>query len=253
MSDVRQERLQAPIAPARLKFFFSLAFSFVLVSWFWALYGVKPDREQGEVFRLLFLHVPAAWNAFFWFVFGAVISLVLLLRLSYRLENPQGSQLDHLVWSANLSGSIFALLTLLTGSFWARKTWGVWWYWDSRLTTTLILFLLGCVYHLFRSLIRDPLSKIVVPSFIILINALNVPVVYFSVQLWRSIHQPPTFFRQGQSLLVSKDIFYTLMLNSITLFFLGVFFVFLLKKYKELKQVLHHFDSKDQSVLEEFR
>lgn len=117
-------------------------------------------------------------------------------------------------------GVLFSFLVLLTGSLWGRPTWGVWWDWDPRLTSSLVMFLVGCACLLLRHFTPDIRSKSTMGALVALANALNVPVVYFSVTIWRSLHQPQTFAQRTNN--VSSDIFGVLLFNFVSLFFLSV-------------------------------
>lgn len=196
------------------KIFLGLSAAITLGAWWAGLFYLPPDKDQGDVFRIIFVHVPSAWNAFFWVIFAAVCSVVVLVRRQKEWNQAQAA--DQWAQSAMELGTLFSVLTLLTGSIWGRPTWGVWWDWDPRLTSTLVMFLVCCGYHLLRSFTPDPRSRRQVSAVIALLSAINVPIVYYSVNLWRSLHQPQSFAKKSSN--VSSDISQVLLFS-----FLGLF------------------------------
>lgn len=177
----------------------------LLVCWAWGLFGVGADADQGNVFRIMFVHVPVAWCAFVWVITGGVFGFLGLLRKNKRTDFDRSSH------AAMELGTLFAALALVTGMIWGRPTWGVWWDWDPRLTTTLVLFLVCCGYHILRTFTPEISQQRTVSALVAVISCVNIPVVYYSVNVWRSIHQPQTFTRSGS--LASSDITKTLWLN----------------------------------------
>ena len=156
-----------------------------------ALFGVGADRDQGNVYRILFVHVPCAWNAFLWVIVGGVCALKTLLT-----KGQPAVKWDLSSQAAMELGTLFAVLTLVTGSIWGRPTWGVWWDWDPRLTSTFVMLLLCCGYLLLREFTPEVSSRRKFSAFAAVMATVNVPLVYFSVNLWRSLHQPQTFIRR---------------------------------------------------------
>lgn len=188
----------------------TILFAFmVFVSWLVALFVIGPDIDQGDVFRIMFVHVPVAWCSFLWVILSAVFALLMFLR-------PLSSELfDRSSHAALELGTLFAGLALLTGMIWGRPTWGVWWDWDPRLTSTLVMFILCCGYHVLRSFTPDIKARRTVAGVTSLLSAINVPIVYFSVNLWRSLHQPQTFVKKNTN--SSADIGWVLLLNLVCL------------------------------------
>ncbi len=193
---------------------FCVAFLFLLVSWGYALFCVGKDVEQGNIYRIIYVHVPVAWCAFFWvfsaFVFGILTFIYSKKQIIY----------DRSCHAANILSALFSFLVLLTGSVWGRPTWGVWWDWDPRLTSSLIMFILCCAYLILRHLSNDPRQNRKMGSFIAILNGINVPLVYSSVNLWRSLHQPQTFIQKTHN--SSLDIELTLLVSTVTLFLLSI-------------------------------
>ncbi|MFW6084547.1 MAG: cytochrome c biogenesis protein CcsA [Gemmatimonadota bacterium] len=172
------------------------------------LFVVGADVEMGEVQRLMYVHVPAAWTAFVAFF---VVFLGSVLYLVQRDERA-----DRVAASAAEVGVVFIALTLLTGMLWGRPTWGVWWTWDPRLTTTALLLAVFVGYLAVRGFADDPERRARWSAIVGILGFVQVPIVYLSVVWWRSLHQPPSSPRS-----VSSDILATWMLNFVA--FLLVF------------------------------
>src|SRR5262245_20819706 len=132
-----------------------------------------PERDMGHLQKILYVHVPAAWNAFIAFFVVAIASLAYLWKGQERH--------DLLAASAAEVGTLFTGITLLLGSIWARPTWGVWWTWDPRLTTTAVLFLTFVGYLALRSFVDDADRRAQWSAAVGILGALNVPIVYMSV------------------------------------------------------------------------
>lgn len=185
----------------------------VLGGWFKGLFWVGADTDQGQVYRIIYVHVPVAWNAFLWVIVSSIFAAWGLLVRAQLAARDLSSQ------AAIEVGTVFAALSLVTGMIWGRPTWGVWWDWDPRLVSTLVMFLVCCGYHLLRSFTPDVHSRRVVAAGVAILAAVNVPVVYYSVNIWRSIHQPQTFTRGQTS--ASGDIVQTLLANVMAMTLLG--------------------------------
>lgn len=161
------------------------------ISWLWGLRFTPTEEHMGDVYRIIYLHVPVAFTAFF--------SAFVLLVVSIWALAKKESEAALVAKAAAETGLLFTVLTLATGSIWGRPTWGVWWDWDARLTTTLILAILYCGYLiLYSSLHQGPQRNKVCAALGIVIAA-DVPIIYKSVTWWRTLHQPPTLMRQGES------------------------------------------------------
>jgi heme exporter protein C len=127
------------------------------------------------------VHVPAAWTAFLAYFIVAVGSLLYLWKGQERH--------DLLAASAAEVGAMLTALTLVLGSIWGRPTWGIWWTWDARLTSTAVLLLIFVGYLALRSFVEDPERRAQWSAAVGLLGALNVPIVYMSVKWWRTLHQ----------------------------------------------------------------
>ncbi len=142
------------------------------------------DALQGEVSRLLYVHVPVAW------VMMLAFFVVFLMSILYLVQRRL--KWDLLAASAAEVGLMGAILTLVLGTLWGRPTWGIWWAWDPRITTTALLVPIYAGYLVVRSMSEDPDQRARWAAVIGLIAFVQVPIVYLSVFWWRSLHQPPS-------------------------------------------------------------
>lgn len=185
---------------------------FYAVAQYWGLFVAPPDRMMGDVYRILFVHVPAAWMAMVFFFLSFLGSLLCLIgkKLAW----------DQLAHSAAEIGVVFTGLALALGSLWGKPAWGVWWTWDPRLTTTLLLFVMYCGYLILRRLIEDPERRMKVAASVGVLIFLNVPIVYLSVKWWRSLHQV-----QSSPATMAPEMVLALRLNALALLGLGLLFL----------------------------
>ena len=148
----------------------------------WIAFFVAPtDAQQGEAYRIIFVHVPAAWMSMFLYVVmacWAAIGLVLNTRLSAMMAHAIAP-----------TGAMFAFLALWSGALWGRPTWGTYWVWDARLTSELVLFFLYLGYMALNAAIDDPRRADRASAVLALVGVVNVPIIYFSVAWWNTLHQ----------------------------------------------------------------
>jgi len=156
-----------------------------------SLLVVPPDASQGNVQRLMYVHVPAAWLAYlsFFVVFVASIAYLVTKRIRW----------DRLAAASAEAGVLFTALTIALGMLWGKPVWGAWWTWDPRLTTTAILLLLYLGYLAVRRLPESPARRARWAAVVGIVAFLDVPIVQLSVTWWRSLHQGPTVRLLGQS------------------------------------------------------
>jgi heme exporter protein C len=139
------------------------------------------DFQQGDSYRIIFVHVPAAWMSMFLYVVMAVwagLGLGLNARPSFMMAQAIAP-----------TGALFTFLALLTGSLWGKPTWGTWWVWDARLTSELILLFLYIGVMLLRTSIDDVRRGDRASAIFALVGVVNVPIIYFSVRWWNTLHQ----------------------------------------------------------------
>lgn len=150
---------------------------------------VPPDAVQGDVQRIMYLHVPSIVTAYvaFFVVFGT--SILYLWKRDLRFDAVA-------VASAEI-GVVFTGITLATGSIWGKPTWGVWWTWDARLTLTAILFTIYVGYLMLRAFAEDPLAAARYGAVLAILGFLDIPLNHFAVYWWRTLHQPSSLLRPG--------------------------------------------------------
>jgi heme exporter protein C len=149
------------------------------------------DFQQGDAYRVLFVHVPAAWMGMLLYVVLAAyagIGWVSHTRVSSMMAS-----------SVSVTGAMFTALALITGSLWGRPTWGTWWVWDARTTSTLILLFLYIGFISLQSAIDDPRRGDRAAAVLALVGVVNVPIIYFSVQWWNTLHQGATIRVAGET------------------------------------------------------
>lgn len=189
-------------------------FLFFLAGICLALFLSPADYKQGEIVRIMYLHVPSAWLSV------GVYGLIALLSFISLIWN--NSIAGILAYGAAPAGAIFSLICLITGSIWGKGTWGTWWVWDARLTSMLILFFLYIGYislwNCFENKVRATKSSAVFAIF----SAINIPVVKFSVNLWSTLHQPASIIRKGG---IAIDTSLLLPLATMFMFFVTFFLV----------------------------
>ena len=175
--------------------FYSLAGA--LAPWFLALAGflcvaglcigfalAPTDYQQGEAYRIIYLHVPAAWMSMFIYVLMAGYA-ILFLSLNTRLSAMMMAALAP-------TGAMFTFIALWSGALWGRPTWGAYWVWDARLTSELILLFLYAGFLSLVSAIDDPRRADRAGALLAVVGSINVPIIYFSVKWWNTLHQGAT-------------------------------------------------------------
>jgi heme exporter protein C len=139
------------------------------------------DFQQGESYRIIFIHVPASWMSMVIFVamaFWSAIGLAFNARLAFMLARALAP-----------TGALMCFLALWTGALWGKPTWGAWWVWDARLTSELILLFLYIGYLALHSTIQDTRRADRAAGLLALVGVVNVPIIYFSVKWWNTLHQ----------------------------------------------------------------
>ena len=170
-----------PLAGRLVPWFGTAAAVLALVGLYLGFFVAPTDYQQGESYRIIFIHVPAAWMAMFTYLVMAgwcAASLIWNTRMSAMMAQALAP-----------TGAMFAFVSLWTGAFWGRPTWGTYWVWDARLTSTLILLFLYLGYIALRSAIDDPRRADRASALLALVGVINVPIIYFSVKWWNTLHQ----------------------------------------------------------------
>jgi heme exporter protein C len=204
-----------------IKFSTILMILILLIGLAYALFISPPDYVQGDSVRIMYVHVPSSFIALGCFVAIGIIS-ILNLVLKIKFAPLIGKSLAPV-------GLIFTLTSIVTGSLWGKPTWGVWWAWDARLTSMLILFLFYIAYILTWKFIKNYEKANKVSSVIAIIGLFNLPIIKYSVDWWNTLHQPSSI-----TLTSAPTIHYTMliplliMLIGLILYSLIIFFM----KYK---------------------
>jgi heme exporter protein C len=154
----------------------------------WAgLAWAPPDYQQGDGFRIIYVHVPSAWMSLFVYVVMAAaagIGLVWRIKLAHAVAS-----------SCAPIGASFTFLALATGSIWGKPMWGTWWVWDARLTSVFILFLLYLGLIALNRAMDDPSKAARVTAVLTLVGFVNIPIIKFSVEWWNTLHQSASVLR----------------------------------------------------------
>jgi len=161
----------------------------IAIGLYLGLVVAPPDYQQGETVRIMFIHVPSAWNAMMIYTSMALCSIIAIV-----LRHPLA---DMAAKAAAPFGAVFAFLALATGSLWGKPMWGTWWVWDARLTSTFVLFLLYLGYIAVWQAIEEPRRAAAIARIVAIVGFINVPIIKFSVDWWNSLHQGESIFRAG--------------------------------------------------------
>jgi len=154
--------------------------------------SVLPDEvNQGQIFRIIFFHVPAAAAAMTGSAVALIASVLFLAKKDFFY--------DSLAVAVTEVGLAFLAVNLVTGSIWARVIWGVWWAWDPRLTSALICWILYAGYLILRQALEEPTQRATFAAVYSIFAFTDVPIVYFSIRWWRTIHPQPVFFSKNGS------------------------------------------------------
>jgi heme exporter protein C len=203
--------LAAPRAD-RWPLFGAFALLFLIGAQVSAVLVSPPDRDMGHLQKIMYVHVPAAWTTFLAFFVVLVFSLLVLWK---------GRETHDLIAAAAAEvGAMFNALTLALGMIWGRPTWGVWWTWDARLTSTLVLLLIFIGYLSLRAFIDEPERRARWSAAVGVLGAINVPIVYLSVKWWRTLHQI-----QSSPSTVDAAYVYGLRVNAFAFLFLLIYLV----------------------------
>ena len=202
-----------------------------LVPWFgWpafvlivtALYGglvlAPPDYQQGDAFRIIYVHAPSAWMSLFVYVVMAVsaaIGLIWRMKLAHAVAA-----------SCAPIGASFTFAALATGALWGQPMWGTWWVWDARLTSELILLFLYLGYLALRASIEDVQRADRASAVLAIVGVINVPIIHYSVVWWNTLHQAPSVTKMGApTISTSMLVPLLMMILGFTLFFAAVLLI----------------------------
>ncbi len=170
-----------PLAGRLIPWFAVLAALAAVVGLYLGFFVAPTDYQQGEAYRIMFIHVPAAWMSMFIYIVMAVYAALGLI-FNTRLSAMMASALAP-------TGAMFTFLALWTGALWGKPMWGAWWVWDARLTTELILLFLYIGYMSLQAAIDDARRASRASALLAIVGVVNVPIIYYSVQWWNTLHQ----------------------------------------------------------------
>ncbi|HQR75634.1 MAG TPA: heme ABC transporter permease CcmC [Burkholderiaceae bacterium] len=181
-----------PLAGKLVPWFAALAIVLTLVGLYIAFFVAPTDATQGDSYRIIFIHVPAAWMSMFLYVvmaFWAAVGLAFNTRLSSMMATAIAP-----------TGALMTFLALWTGALWGRPTWGAYWVWDARLTSELILLFLYLGFIALQAAIDDPRRADKAGAVLAIVGVINVPIIYFSVKWWNTLHQGASVSVKGSSM-----------------------------------------------------
>jgi heme exporter protein C len=207
----------------------------VLMGWgfYQAVYVAPQDAMQGDIFRIIYYHVPSASVAF---VFFAISLLGSIGYLTWRRTNPNWAQrADAWALAGAEVGVVFCTVVLVTGPIWGRRAWGIWWTWDARLTTTLVLWLIYVSYLLLRRFAAGPQVQ-TLAAVLGIFGALDVSIVYMSNRWWRTQHPAPVF-GGGDGSGMDKSMYIPLLWNMLAWFAWGILILAIRYRVERQQQV----------------
>lgn len=172
------------------KVFFGIALILIFVALYGGLVLAPPDYQQGDAFRIIYVHVPAAWLSMFAYAFMAGASLVALV---WRFSAAHA-----VATSIAPIGAVFTALCLLTGSLWGKPMWGTWWEWDARMTSELVLLLIYLGYIALRAAFDEQAKADKAAAIYALVGVVNLPIIHYSVYWWNTLHQGATVSKIGK-------------------------------------------------------
>ena len=170
-----------PLAGRLAPWFFVAAALFVAAGIYVGFFVAPSDAQQGEAYRIIFIHVASAWLSMFLYIvmaFWAGVGLAFNTRLSSMMASAVAP-----------TGALMTFIALWTGALWGKPMWGAWWVWDARLTSELILLFLYLGFMSLQAAIDDPRRADKAGAVIALVGVVNMPIIYFSVQWWNTLHQ----------------------------------------------------------------
>ncbi|MDZ7262406.1 MAG: cytochrome c biogenesis protein [candidate division KSB1 bacterium] len=213
----------------RNNFFSFILLGLSLVSMLVSLYGVfifaPTEKSMGNVQRIFYFHVATAWVGFFAFGVVFVASILFLWKKARKW--------DRLALCSAEVGVVFTTLIFITGPLWAKPVWNTWWTWDLRLTTSLILWLIDVAYLMLRQFAGDEERGARFAAVFGIIGFVDVPIVYLSIRLWRTLHPAPVIFGREESGL-EPEMLLTLILSLMAFTFL---YLYLLRERVQLEKI----------------
>ncbi len=203
------------IAGAMIPWFAAVTLVLLSVGLYLGLFVAPPDYQQGESYRIIFIHVPSAWMSLFVYM---VMASAAAIGLIWRIK------LAHVIaMSSAPIGASFTFLALVTGSLWGKPMWGAWWVWDARLTSELILLFLYLGVMALYAAFEERRTAQRAAGILAIVGVINVPIIHYSVMWWNTLHQGPTVTKfDAPSIHLSMLIPLLIMSVAFTLFYATV-------------------------------
>ena len=200
-----------------IPWFLLLALLLIIYGLYLGLFVAPPDYQQGDAFRIMYVHVPSAWISLFAYsivFFSALISLIWHIKVY-----------DTILLASCKLGALFTLFTLVTGAIWGKPMWGTWWAWDARLTSELVLFFIYISILLLHGSFEDNRKATTSVNILAIVGFINIPIIHFSVEWWNTLHQGPSVIKLSTPS-IAGEMLSPLIITAIgfTLFFLGAMF-----------------------------
>jgi heme exporter protein C len=180
-----------------------ITFALLAFAFYQAWYVAPTEETMGDIQRIFYYHVPSAWTAFLLFFGNFIASIVYLVKRSDKW--------DSIALACAEVGVVFCTVVLVTGPLWAKPVWGIWWTWDARLTTTLVLWLIYVAYLLLRQFSESGQTPTLAAALAIF-GFLDVPIVYMSIRWWRTQHPQPVI-AGGQGSGLDPRMWHVLLIN----------------------------------------
>ncbi|WIG96859.1 cytochrome c biogenesis protein CcsA [Myxococcus sp. SDU36] len=196
----------------------ALSLAVLAAGWWLGLAWAPPDREMGDVQRIMYVHVPLQWVAMVAMAINFVVAIGYLMKASWKLDATAEA-------SAEI-GLVLGTAGMITGAIWGRPTWGVYWSWDPRLTSQAIMLVTYTGYLVLRRFVEDPEKRATWSAVVAIIGAINLPIVWFSVRWWRSLHQV-----QSTPKTVDPEMTLALRVSAFGMLFLTIWF--LVQRYRQ--------------------
>ena len=201
-----------------------LALIFISFGLYQGLFIAPSDYQQGDAFRIMYVHVPSAWISLFAYsivFFSALISLIWHIKVY-----------DTILLASCKLGALFTLFTLITGAIWGKPMWGTWWAWDARLTSELILFFIYISILLLHGSFEDRKKATTSVNILAIVGFINIPIIHFSVEWWNTLHQGPSVIKFSTPSIAEE------MLTPLIITALGFTFFFLGSMFKSSQNIL---------------
>ena len=220
------KNLFSNISPKRFYVFTSkvipwtLIISIILIFYglYLGLFSVPSDYQQGDAFRIIYVHVPSAWLSLFAYTSLFICSVVSLI---WRIK-----VFEVLSIASAKTGALFTFLALVTGSIWGKPMWGTWWVWDARLTSELILLFIYISIIALHNSFDDYRKGVKAANILAIVGFINIPIIHFSVEWWNTLHQGPSVIKFS-SPSISPEMLYPLIYVSIGFTFYFITAIFL--------------------------